>query len=195
MEKYQTGTTRTFAILLRELREKSGLSQAAVARSTGLDTGYLTRCEQGQRVPANVDVVESLAAVLGCSESETDALRIAAGFLPRAIQQLGLDDPELLLLARLLDPGQLSTGTREVLRQVIRSFQPLLDSGDIARPATQHDAATSRTSRPPPSPTDGPRITTVNDQPASFDQPPNIDRAPPIGRRRAKRSGPAARGQ
>jgi transcriptional regulator with XRE-family HTH domain len=189
MEQYQSGTARTFARQLRELREKRGLSQAALARATGLDTGYLTRCEQGQRVPANVDTVESLAAALDCAESETDALRIAAGFLPRAIQQLGLDDPELLLLAQLLAPAELPAATRDVIRRVIRSFQPLLAPGDVLGPAPEGSPITAPpTDRGSGSPDTAVRPTTrVKDPPGATAQPAPSARARPGGRRRPPR--------
>lgn len=46
---------RRFVRLLREARDSSGLSQAAVAKAIGRSQRFVSRCETGER---RVDVVE-----------------------------------------------------------------------------------------------------------------------------------------
>jgi transcriptional regulator with XRE-family HTH domain len=115
-----------FAELLQRLRESRGLSRAVLARRSGLDAGYLTRCEQGQRVPTGRPAVARIAAALECSETETNALLVAAGFLPDELACIGADDPTILLLARLLAPGALPEETQKAVRGVVQSLGQLL---------------------------------------------------------------------
>lgn len=125
--------SQNFAPLLRAIRESRGMSQAALARITDLDSGYLTRCEQGTRVPATLDVIERLVGGLGCSDAEADALRVAAGFLPPAVARVGPADPAIVTLARLLDPTVFSESTRQSVRSVVRGLgELLLDRAEAA---------------------------------------------------------------
>lgn len=122
-----------FATMLRVIRESRGMSQATLARLTDLDSGYLTRCEQGTRVPATLDVIERLIGALRCSDAEANALRVAAGFLPPAVARVGPADPEIVTLARLLDPTVFSEATRQSVRSVVRGLgELLLDRAEAA---------------------------------------------------------------
>ena len=116
----------TFAEVLRRLREARGRSKTALAAAVGTDSGYLTRCEQGERTPSTVELVDRIARALDCSPAETDQLRVAAGFLPLALEKVGPDDPEIVLLARLLDPAALPESARQAVRGVVRSLGHLL---------------------------------------------------------------------
>jgi transcriptional regulator with XRE-family HTH domain len=55
-----------FADRLRDLREKAGLTQAQLAKDSGLPLGSIRNYEQGQREPY-WQVVFKLAAALGVS--------------------------------------------------------------------------------------------------------------------------------
>lgn len=50
---------------LRELREQRNLSQGQLAMRVGVDRSYITKIEQGHRIPA-VEVLERLSTYLGC---------------------------------------------------------------------------------------------------------------------------------
>lgn len=123
-----------FATVLRRLREARGLSRVAVSRLTGLDPGYMTRCEQGQRVPTSRPAVLRIAAALGSSEAELNALIVAAGFLPEELDRVGPDDSDILLLARLLMPGAMPEATQRAVRGVVRSLGYLLPESGQAAP-------------------------------------------------------------
>lgn len=123
----------TFAQVLRALREARGLTKTALAAEVGTDSGYLTRCEQGERTPSTVELVDRIAAALHCSPAEADRLRVAAGFLPVALERIGSDDPDVLLLARLLDPDALPESTRQAVRGVVRGLGGLLPAGPSER--------------------------------------------------------------
>jgi transcriptional regulator with XRE-family HTH domain len=50
---------------LRELRKQRNLSQGQLALRVGVDRSYITKIEQGHRIPA-VEVLKRLAGYLGC---------------------------------------------------------------------------------------------------------------------------------
>jgi transcriptional regulator with XRE-family HTH domain len=122
------------------------MSQATLARLAGVDSGYLTRCEQGKRVPTTAELVGRLADALRCSRDETNALLVAAGFLPPELARIGPGDPEIVLLARLLDPTVVPEATRQAVRGVVRDLARLvfpseaevapsiMSGGDVAPP-------------------------------------------------------------
>ena len=116
----------SFAAVLRSLREARGMSQAELARRAEIDSGYLTRCEQGQRVPTSPELVERMAAALASTREEANTLLVAAGFFPPELERVGPADPEILLLARLLAPDTLSATVREGVRAVIRGLGQVL---------------------------------------------------------------------
>lgn len=116
----------SFGELVRRRRERQGLSQAALARAIGSDSGYVNRMEQGQRTPTARGVVLEIVHALDCSTDETDRLLVAAGHLPVALAEIDLLDPDLLLAARLLGTGSTPTA-RAVARDVIRACRPLAE--------------------------------------------------------------------
>jgi putative transcriptional regulator len=59
----------TFAERLKELREKAGLTQAALAQATGLSLGVVRDYEQGRKEPALRSAFK-LAEALGVSVEE-----------------------------------------------------------------------------------------------------------------------------
>ena len=106
------------------------MSQATLARLAGVDSGYLTRCEQGKRVPTTAELVGRMADALRCSREETTALLVAAGFLPPELARVGPGDPEIVLLARLLDPTAVPEATRQAVRGVVRDLARLVFPGE-----------------------------------------------------------------
>lgn len=109
-----------FPILLRRKREATGLSQNALAESAGRDPGTINRLESGKRAPVNRELVEDLALALGLPPEERDELLAAAGHLPEVYRRVGLDDPDLRLLADLLGDERLGPIERRDLRLAVR---------------------------------------------------------------------------
>jgi hypothetical protein len=56
---------------------------------------------------------------------------VAGGFVPLELRRLSLTDPDLLLLARLLDATAHSPEFHDIVRQVVRSLAPLLRSVQV----------------------------------------------------------------
>ncbi len=54
---------------IKEAREKSGLTQADVAKKVGIDTNYYATIERGEKYPS-LKRLERIVAVLGLKASE-----------------------------------------------------------------------------------------------------------------------------
>ncbi len=114
----QNGTV-SFGSLLRAYRERAGLSQSALARRAGLDPSFINRLESGQR-SAERSVAEKLINALGLDPADTDRLLAAGGHLPALFSRIGLHDPTLHLVVRILTDDQLTPEDRDEFREVIR---------------------------------------------------------------------------
>lgn len=124
---------QSFPVLLRNLRERAGLSQTKLAQLASLTHSHISRLESGERNPT-CDAVLRLAEALRLDLDERAALVMAAGYLPPHV----LLDPDVLLLARLLSPeGPLAPADRDNLRQVVQRACTLALSG---RPVPVLDA-------------------------------------------------------
>lgn len=139
-------TQSAFPGLLRGMRERAGMSQNGLAEAAGRDPGTINRLESGKRAPVNRELVEDLARALDLETEARDALLAAAGHLPDVYRQVGLDDPDLRLLADLLGNERLGPVERRDLRLAIRlaarrwrevSLDDLLDAyATLDAPAT-----------------------------------------------------------
>src|SRR5579884_2802986 len=109
----------SFGSLLRAYRERAGLSQSALARRAGLDPSFINRLESGQR-SAERSVAERLISALGLDASDTDRLLAAGGHLPALFSRVGLHDPTLHLVVRILTDDRLTPEDRDEFREVIR---------------------------------------------------------------------------
>jgi transcriptional regulator with XRE-family HTH domain len=73
-------TPTKFGALLKEFRRGAGMSQAELAESAGVSTGYVGMMETGQRgSEPSVRVIFALAAALDLSDVDTERLLWAAG--------------------------------------------------------------------------------------------------------------------
>lgn len=108
----------SFAELLRKQREKAGLSQRGLARSSRINPAIISRMESGDRGPSGPEQVMAIGSALGLDEGEVDALLASAGFWPLSILRLGPGDETLRLVARVL-AGASST-SRSRFRSVIK---------------------------------------------------------------------------
>jgi transcriptional regulator with XRE-family HTH domain len=76
------GEAEVFAATLRELRERSGLTQEKLAHAAGLTTNYLSDVERGRKVPSLTTVLQ-LAHGLGCAPGD-----LLARFTPAVLKRL-----------------------------------------------------------------------------------------------------------
>ncbi len=117
-----------FGALLSELRQRSGLSQNALARRAGINPGTVNRLESGQRAPSNRELVLTLSDALALDSADRDRLLAAAGHLPIVFDQEAVGDPALRLVADILaDPTIPQTERdefREILRLIARRWRP-----------------------------------------------------------------------
>jgi transcriptional regulator with XRE-family HTH domain len=108
-----------FGALLHALRQRAHLSQGALAKSAGIDPSYVNRLERGEREPPKREIVAALAAGLRLPPQEEDQLLVAAGHLPRALQELGPLDPTITMVADILADAQIPLDQRRQFRQQI----------------------------------------------------------------------------
>lgn len=111
-----------FPSLLRQLRQRAGLSQNRLARTSRIDPAYVNRMEaapEAEPLVPRPPVLRRLCDALGLTRHERDRLYVVAGRCPPTLQALGGWDPALAAVAETLaDPG-LSEDDRAELRQVI----------------------------------------------------------------------------
>lgn len=107
--------------LLRQLRERVGVSQRSLAHELGISHTLLNRSETGTRLPAGPEEVQRIAAVLRLTSDELDQLLAAAGYWPSDLVTLGPADPTLRLLAHALTNPELSQATLAQLRGAIEA--------------------------------------------------------------------------
>jgi transcriptional regulator with XRE-family HTH domain len=105
--------------LLRRYRDARRWSQQRCADECDLDGSLISRLENGSREPTRESLAK-IAAGLGLSLAERDALFVSAGFLP---QGLSADDAGMALALavwRMLGDGTLGEPEREALSAIIR---------------------------------------------------------------------------
>lgn len=123
---------RDFGYNLRRLRETRRLTQSALARSTGLNVGFVNRLESGERRPTSRKVVDTLLVALGADPAERATLFAAAGFLPDDVERVGVDDPSILLVSRMLNPDRIPSEARRAVRQALDALGALVASLPMA---------------------------------------------------------------
>lgn len=77
-----------FGIMLREFRNRSGLTQQALAERANIDTSYISRVEKGERKVTSRTVALQLADILQLSAEETDLWLISAGYVSPRLQRM-----------------------------------------------------------------------------------------------------------
>ncbi len=136
-----------FGELLRQYRERAGISQNALGKRTGIHPSMINRMESGEREPARREQIEALARGLGLTPSETDELLAAAGQLPTAIERLGAGHPLLVLVATVLTDERIPPAERERFRAAVTALGEWLRAAYDAAPsvpATDHPAGGAR---------------------------------------------------
>lgn len=109
-----------FGDLLRRYREAANLSQSKLADMCGVDHSYISRIEQGSRMPS-VGMADSLAANLGLDGDDYDAFMGAAGYgvtnLRNAVYEPLCIDLDDLIAA---SPPDVAADLRASLRSLLR---------------------------------------------------------------------------
>ncbi|MCS7293887.1 MAG: helix-turn-helix transcriptional regulator [Dehalococcoidia bacterium] len=113
-----------FGTLLRQYRERVGISCSELARRAGLHYSYISRLEHGSRRPS-LEAVERMVRALNLTAEECHALRVAAGYPPE------LPIPALADVFALLGDHGLSGDLRRAfsadLRALVDRYQALLN--------------------------------------------------------------------
>jgi transcriptional regulator with XRE-family HTH domain len=109
----------TFGEHLATVRQRVGLSQHALAKAAGVDASYVNRLEHGERQAPDVELIRKFATALGLDATQTDALVVAGGGLPTALERLGPLDPTIILLADVLGDPAVPEAERTNLRRIV----------------------------------------------------------------------------
>lgn len=118
MEDRQQAVAGSFAMALRQCRERQRLSQSRLAAAAGFDHSYVSRLESGTRTPTR-DAVVKLGDALTLDDIQTDALLAAAGFMPDRIENLLASEPVVGEMLGILQNGAIADDVREDLRTAI----------------------------------------------------------------------------
>ncbi len=109
-----------FSALLRQFRDRSGLSCNELARAVSIDPSYISRLERGEREPPRRPVVERLTAALRLNLEDQDRLLVTAGYAPASIAVLGRWDSTLQAVADVLTDARIPSQELDNFREVIR---------------------------------------------------------------------------
>ncbi|HEX3246100.1 MAG TPA: helix-turn-helix transcriptional regulator [Chloroflexota bacterium] len=110
-----------FHKVLRECRERAGITAYRLARLGNVNSAYIYRMERpGGQVPRR-DLLNSLISALQLEESESECLLVAAGYCPESIARLGTWDETLGIVANVLSDKALSDDDRDEFRQIVRA--------------------------------------------------------------------------
>ena len=108
-----------FGATLKKYREISRISQSKLAERAGFDHSYVSRLESGTRMPTREAVIQ-IAIALRLEPLQQDALLASAGFLPREVSSLLVEEPEITQVLGLLQDQGVPEAFRENLRQQLR---------------------------------------------------------------------------
>src|SRR5262245_53914352 len=109
-----------FGPVLRDCRTQAGCSQAALARAVGVDSGYISRLEAGERIAPSLALVQAICAALALTAAQRDHLHAAAGYLPPTLAALDAGEPTLALVVRLLTDPAIPEAERAEFREIVR---------------------------------------------------------------------------
>lgn len=107
-----------FAPYLREMRDRTRLSQSRLAEAAGFDHSYVSRLESGSRMPTR-EAVLKLSAAMQLDEHDRDGLLAAAGFMPGRIESLLAGEPVLSEALAFLQNHNVPVEVRDDVRNMI----------------------------------------------------------------------------
>src|SRR5687768_11824321 len=100
-----SATPSAFPELVRWYRQRAGLSQNRLARTTGIDPAYVNRIEGSRAADPLVPrpaILGRLCGALELTTVEADRLYFAARRCPPTLAAVGMWDPAIAALAELL---------------------------------------------------------------------------------------------
>ncbi|WP_377292481.1 helix-turn-helix domain-containing protein [Rhizobium sp. SG2393] len=112
-----------FGELLRQLRDRKGVSQKEMAAGIGVSPAYLSALEHGRRGAPSFDLLQRIAGYFNIIWDDADHLFGVAGLSdPKATIDTGGLSSRHTLLANLLarDIARLSAGTVEKMLEILR---------------------------------------------------------------------------
>ena len=86
-----------FGQLLKSFRQRSGLSQSALAHAANINKSYICKLETGEREVTSRSLALSLTEILDLSPSEVDLWLISAGYVSPRMQTHAARDVSRLL--------------------------------------------------------------------------------------------------
>jgi transcriptional regulator with XRE-family HTH domain len=118
---------RTWATLVKQMREATGMSGAELGRRLKVDRATVWRWEAGRQRPENLDLVQAFAELF---RVDLDEALVAAGMRPAepAVRQELERDPDYQELGRLLDDPRTPEEIKERIRTVLRAVRELIDA-------------------------------------------------------------------
>lgn len=132
--EWSTVASNGFGALLRELRERCGLSQAELARRAGVNHTTISRLERGQRHPSRLMVLR-LARALATDESMTARLLASAGHTPVSLE-IHAELAELsFLLSAPHTPDAVRRLARSTLSALVEGLRQAAESQSVRRSA------------------------------------------------------------
>jgi transcriptional regulator with XRE-family HTH domain len=95
---------------IKALRESSQLTQKQIADFLGVDQGYISKCEKGER-PFNIDMLEKLCNLFGCSMTNLLSAEQKVETLNFAFRADAINFEDLVVLA---DINKIALNIREM---------------------------------------------------------------------------------
>ncbi len=95
---------RSFGAFLRDLREKTGLKQNALAKAVGVSPSYVSYLEKGNKVPGRRTLVK-LARALGVAAEELIAVAEPENYQPKDVEK------EPIVIAPVVSHPQVASGS------------------------------------------------------------------------------------
>lgn len=112
-----------FGALVRDLRIRAGISQAALAHLCGISPGYVGLIETGERGERpSLDIVKRFASALRASIEETELLLRAAGHLGEHERLIRQD--RVTVLEAIDGDQRLTASQKAALIATYRAFLP-----------------------------------------------------------------------
>lgn len=100
----------TLGALLRELRERKGLTLEALGSNADLSFGFISEIERGRRDPSRARL-DQLLGLLGATKREQEEAYRRARILPDAVERRLLDDPATWTVdvSKLVEAARMAT--------------------------------------------------------------------------------------
>lgn len=120
----------TWAALVTETRERTGMTKSELARRLKIDRGTVHRWETGKNRPEDAATVHAFAELFGLDVDEVLAvagLRIGAPPAGRPVSEPPLD-PDLLIIMRRLNDPMATEAEKATLRGTLRYLADLAKS-------------------------------------------------------------------